>query len=229
MWGRGGWGPAILVCMSLSASSSSSLSLSPPHGGSSPSRSPPPCCCCSWCPRLSCGMAWSSSSPLFCGCLRSRTPLHSVSSRSEQQWWVLGHASHPASLGPHQHHPPHHWSSPGHCHCHHLPLHCWCWHCPVLSCFFFVGMAPLPFCHCGLSLSSLCNLLVSTPWAAACSGGVLVAIVVIFASPSIPVPVVLFCRWLDPLSILQAGARSGGVCVRVLSGYHFMVNNIDRT
>ena len=27
----------------------------------------------------------------------------------------------------------------------------------------FVGVAPLPFCHCGLSPSSLCNLLVSTP------------------------------------------------------------------
>jgi len=143
MRGTGGCGPTILVCMSSSASSSSSsLSPFPPRGGSSPSRSPPPRCCCSWCPRLSCSLAWSSSSPSFCGCLRSRTPLHSASSRSEQRWWVLGRASRPASpgvillvVG--------------------LSLVTVVVVCPfvvgvgvVLSCpVVFVSMAPLPFCH----------------------------------------------------------------------------------
>jgi hypothetical protein len=93
----------------------------------------------------------------------------------------------------------------------------------------FVGVAPSPFRHCGLSPYSLCDLLVSTPRAAARGGGVLVAVVVVFASPSIPVPVVPFCRCPDPLSIPRAGARSGGVCVRVLSGHRLVVNNIDRT
>ena len=81
----------------------------------------------------------------------------------------------------------------------------------------------------GLSLSLLCDLLVSTPQPAACRSEVLVAIVVIFALPSIPVPVVPFCHYPDPLSIPQAGARSSGMYVHVLSGHRLMVNKIDRT
>ena len=213
--GRGHAVPPILVRMSSLAFSPSSASLS--SSSSLSPCSPPPCCLPMLpflVPWLPCGLVWSSSPPSFCGCLRPRTP-HSASGCSQRRRRVLGRASRPVPV----------------------VLICRAFivglHPPitvVVVCPFVVGVgvvlsrsvvfvvvAPLPFRYCALSPSSPYHFLVSTPRAAARGGGVLVAVVLVFASPSIPVPAIVIGRCPifccpDPLSTPQAGACSGGVC-----------------
>ena len=136
-------------------------------------------CCHSW---LSCGLAWSSSLPLFHGCLCPHTPLHLVSSCLQWQWWVLGHASHPVPVVLIF------WAFIGTVFV--IDLH------PsitiIIICPFIVGvgvilshpnspvvfviMAPLPFLYCALSPSLPCHLLVSTLQAGASSSGMCVPV-----------------------------------------------------
>ena len=108
----------------------------------------------------------------------------------------------------------------------------WSCGCRCILCLRPCLMAP-PLFHCCV-LSVFAVPAVSTPQTAAHGSGVLVAVVV-FASPSLvpaPLPllsdVTLFCCCSDPSSTPQAGARSGGIIVGVLS-WHLVVNNMDKT
>jgi hypothetical protein len=187
-------------------------------------------------PWLSCGLAWASSLPSFHGCLRPCT-LHLVSSRSQRWRWVLGRASRPVpvvacralSTLPSSSSIFIPWS----------PSSSSAPSMPVL-----VSSCPVPcLCrHGSPSFSSmrpprLRRATYLFPPHEQCSrrrgAGGHCRRLCLAAHPRscTVVPVIGRCpgRCPNPLSTPRTVARSGGVCVRVLSWHRLVVNTIDRS